>query len=146
MFDPGSGGGAQAVEARFEVADQVLHVFQAGVEADQSLFLLPAGGRALRGGQPRKHQALVATPGSSECEQLVVVDHGRHGLERDILEHDTEQSRRSVEVALPELVPGTGGQRRMEHTQDLGAVEEEAHAFFYDQKYADFDQTDIVAA
>src|SRR5262245_17391081 len=85
-------------------------------------FRLPCCRRARLGGIEREHQALVATPGGAEAEQLEPIDHRRDGLLRARLEHNPEQSAGAQEIALPELVLRVARQGRVEHACDLGPL------------------------
>src|SRR5829696_1986927 len=96
------------------------------MEAKGRARRIPARGGAVGGAVERDREALEAAPGGADPEQLEAVEHRLECPFRSRLEHDREQPRRALEVALPDRVAGIALERRVEHASDLRSRSEPA--------------------
>src|SRR5919202_824394 len=123
---PGSGNrlcslrGADAFEGLIQIRDEVVRVLEPDMEPYQRSLGSPAGRRAVGRDVARDRQALEAAPGITEPEQGQAVEERLDGPVRAGSEHDAEEARRALEVALPEVVAGIALERRIEDARDLG--------------------------
>ena len=108
-----SAAGRETIETGREVGDQLVRTLEADVQPDERTRGLPARGAAQRRGIDGQRQALEAAPGKTDTEQREPIDQrGARGIAA-AGEDEAEQPRSAGEIAREDLVPGTGGQRRM---------------------------------
>src|SRR5262245_18078727 len=113
-------------ETAFEIADQVVDVLEADVQAHRRSARRPSRRRADAGAVERYGQALEAAPRRADAEQAKLVE---ERVDRDLrhrLEHDAERSACAAKIAPPDGVARTAFQRRMDHSGDFGALDEPA--------------------
>src|SRR5215469_3968144 len=113
-------------EAAFEIADQVVDVFESDVQAHRRPARRPFRRRADAGAVEWNGQALEASPRRAHAEQAELVEKCVDRTLRDRFEHDAEQPAGAGKIAPPDGVAGTAFQRRMEHAGDFGALSEPA--------------------
>src|SRR5436190_1113013 len=104
----------QCRKTALEIGDQIACVLKADVEADHGAarceFSRGAIGLHV---EQWDSEALKAAPGHADAEHRQRVEESQHRLFGHRLEHNREQSAGADEVALPDVVAGRAGQRRI---------------------------------
>src|SRR5499426_2587247 len=98
-------------KAAFEIADQVVDVLEADVQAHRRPAWRPFRRRADAGAVEWNGQALEAAPRRAHAEQAELVEERVDRALRDRFEHDAEQPARAGKIASPDGVAGTAFQR-----------------------------------
>src|SRR5579872_2734736 len=106
-------------EATREIGDEIGRILQADVQPHHRAFRLPCRRTAQPLRIDRQGEAFEAAPGEADAETLQRIDQrdprGIVAAGKD----EGEETRRPLEVALPDIMAGTAGQRRMQHARDL---------------------------
>src|SRR5260221_9444259 len=113
-------GGVEAIEAAREIVDEIVDILEPGMDAHRRTGAVPRFGGAQLFRMARDDEALEAAPGIPHAEKLHAVEHRLECRPRTWFEDDAEEPGSAGEIALPELVPGMLGHRRMKNALDLG--------------------------
>src|SRR5262249_18979853 len=115
-------------KAAFEIADEVVDVLEADVQAHRRPARRPFRRRADAGAVERYGQALEAAPRRADAEQAKLVEERVDRALRHRLDHDAEHPAGAGKTGPPEGVAGPAFQRRMDHAGVSGALGEPARA------------------
>src|ERR1700730_12302129 len=113
-------GGSLALERRLQVLDQVVRILESDAQANETVAMAPV--RPSRPSDPRYRKTRDPAPAVAHRKELQPVDEGDYvGSFIRICENQGEDACRTREIARPELMSRTRGERRMQYDLDLRA-------------------------